>query len=488
MTLQISNTMSGRKEPLVPAAGSHVRMYVCGITAYDYCHIGHARSTLVFDMIYRYLLHKGYQVTYVRNFTDIDDKIIRRAQEQGTTCQELAGRFMAAFTEDMERLGVAKPTLEPRATEHLPEMIALIATLVQRGLAYQAGGDVYFAVDRFPSYGHLAGRELAHMQAGARVEVNDAKRHPMDFVLWKASKPGEPVWDSPWGRGRPGWHIECSAMSRKYLGDTFEVHGGGKDLIFPHHENEIAQSEGASGQPFVRIWIHHGFVTIKDEKMSKSLGNFLTIREVLEHHHPEALRLFVLSTHYRNPLDYSEAALGQAAASLDRLYDCLREGASLPAGAGNGTGVALPEEHDKLARLPALFDEAMDDDFNSARALGFLFDTVKTVNRIRQALGRKAAAADVALVVEGTAQIRRLANVLGLLREDPDAYFALREEKALAALGLARAAVDALVRERSEARATRDWARADAIRERLQALRIEVLDRPDGSSWRLRPQ
>ncbi len=282
MSIQIYNTRTGNKTELKPLEGNHVKMYVCGITAYDYCHIGHARSALAFDMIYRYLLYRGYKVTYVRNFTDIDDKIINRAQEQGTTTEELSERFISMFHEDMAQLGVASPTIEPKATEHVQEIIDMITGLIEKGMAYQMDGDVYYAVEKFKDYGILSKRSLDDMQAGARVEVNEKKRNPMDFALWKSSKPGEPTWESPWGPGRPGWHIECSAMSKKYLGDSFDIHGGGKDLIFPHHENEIAQSMGATGSPFVNIWVHHGFVTIKDEKMSKSLGNFLTIRDVLE--------------------------------------------------------------------------------------------------------------------------------------------------------------------------------------------------------------
>ena len=290
MAIKIYNTLTRKKEPLRPIEEGHVKLYVCGITSYDYCHIGHARSALVFDMVVRYLRHCGYKVTFVRNFTDIDDKIINRANEQGIDSATLALRFINEFYTDMDALGALRPDLEPKATEHIPEMIGLIEELIAKGMAYPSEGDVYFRVERFDGYGSLSGRGLADMQAGARVEVSDKKEHPMDFVLWKGAKPGEPKWPSPWGDGRPGWHIECSAMSRKYLGETFDIHGGGKDLVFPHHENEIAQSCGASGKPFANLWMHHGFVTIKDEKMSKSLGNFLTIRDVLTLYDPEVLR------------------------------------------------------------------------------------------------------------------------------------------------------------------------------------------------------
>jgi cysteinyl-tRNA synthetase len=294
MTIQTYNTLSGKKEALQTLEPGHVKLYVCGITAYDYCHIGHARSALAFDMIVRYLRYRGYKVTFVRNFTDIDDKIIARAKEQHTTSEELANRFINEFYTDMDALGVDRPDIEPKATEHIQEMTNIISELIAKGMAYQAGNDVYYIVDSFPEYGKLSKRNIEDMKAGSRISVNEQKHNPMDFVLWKGSKPGEPTWDSPWGPGRPGWHIECSAMSRKYLGETFDIHGGGQDLIFPHHENEIAQSEGANGKPFVKSWIHHGFVTIRDEKMSKSLGNFLTIRDILAHYHPEILRFFYL--------------------------------------------------------------------------------------------------------------------------------------------------------------------------------------------------
>ena len=309
MPIKIYNTLSRTKELLQPIEDNHVKLYVCGITSYDYCHIGHARSSLVFDMVVRYLRYAGYKVTFVRNFTDIDDKIIKRAGEQNIDSAALALKFIDEFYTDMDALGTIQPDIEPKATEHIPEMISLIEELIEKDMAYPSGGDVYFRVEKYQDYGRLSGRSLDDMQAGARIEVNEQKDNPMDFVLWKSAKPGEPKWESPWGDGRPGWHIECSAMSKRYFGETFDIHGGGKDLIFPHHENEIAQSCGASGKEFANLWMHHGFVTIKDEKMSKSLGNFLTIRDVLKQYSSEELRLFIFSTQYRNPLDFSEAAL-----------------------------------------------------------------------------------------------------------------------------------------------------------------------------------
>ncbi|MCI5158419.1 MAG: cysteine--tRNA ligase, partial [Candidatus Electrothrix sp. AUS1_2] len=336
--MKIYNTLTRKKETFIPLEEGHVRLYVCGITSYDYCHIGHARSALVFDMVVRYLRYRGYKVTFVRNFTDIDDKIITRATEQGVDSGELAERFIAEFYADMDALGVLRADIEPKATEHIREMIELIEDLIQKGLAYPAGGDVYYRVRKFADYGILSGRKLEDMQAGARIDVNVRKEDPMDFVLWKGAKPGEPKWPSPWGEGRPGWHIECSAMSRKYLGQTFDIHGGGQDLIFPHHENELAQSVGANQCAFANLWMHHGFVTIKDEKMSKSLGNFLTIRDVLREYPAETLRLFIFSTQYRNPLDFSETALQDAQIGLDRRYDCLAKISKLVQASDSGAG------------------------------------------------------------------------------------------------------------------------------------------------------
>ena len=390
MSIKIYNTLTRRKEPLRPIEEDHVKLYVCGITSYDYCHIGHARSALVFDMVVRYLRHRGLKVTFVRNFTDIDDKIINRANEQGIDSASLALRFIDEFYTDMDALGTLRPDLEPKATEHIPEMINLIEDLISKDMAYPSNGDVYFRVERFAGYGRLSGRGLEDMQAGARVEVNEKKEHPMDFVLWKGAKPGEPKWPSPWGEGRPGWHIECSAMSRKYLGETFDIHGGGKDLVFPHHENEIAQSCGASGKPFANLWMHHGFVTIKDEKMSKSLGNFLTIRDVLKQYEPEVLRLFIFSTQYRNPLDFTETALQDARSGLERMYECLAQVDGLPAEGSAGPSSIADQDRLGLESLATRFHEAMDNDFNTAQALAHLFDTVKSLNKILRALPEQA--------------------------------------------------------------------------------------------------
>jgi len=379
MALRLYNTLTGQKEPFIPQVPGKAGMYVCGVTVYDYCHIGHARAGIVFDVIYRYLQYAGYDVTFVRNYTDIDDKIINRANQEGTDYRTIADRYIAAFDEDMGRLGLAKPTIEPKATDHIDDIIAIIQRLIANGHAYEAAGDVYFAVETFGDYLKLSKRNLEDMQAGARVEVDERKQNPMDFALWKGSKPGEPWWESPWGKGRPGWHIECSAMSMRFLGPSFDIHGGGKDLVFPHHENEIAQSECANGCQFVKYWLHNGFVNINSEKMSKSLGNFFTIREVLELFDAEVLRFFILQAHYRSPLDYSDQNLREAQAGLTRIYEAL---AALDAALAKPDGAAaaapsLTELTEKAQQLLPRFQEAMDDDFNTAQTLGVIFDLIR---------------------------------------------------------------------------------------------------------------
>jgi len=480
--IKIYNTLTRKKELLQPMKEGHVKLYVCGITSYDYCHIGHARSALVFDMVVRYLRYRGYKVTFVRNFTDIDDKIIARAAEQGVGSQELAERFIAEFYTDMDALGVLRPDIEPRATEHIDEMIVLVQELIDCGLAYASGGDVYYRVGKFPDYGMLSGRSLDDMQAGARIKVSEKKEHPMDFVLWKGAKPGEPKWQSPWGEGRPGWHIECSAMSRKYLGENFDIHGGGKDLIFPHHENEIAQSVGANQKPFANLWMHHGFVTIKDEKMSKSLGNFLTIRDVLRDYPAEVLRLFLFSTQYRNPLDFTEAALQDAQAGLDRMYACLAGIAGL-AGAGDGQAVIGTKDRQKIESLRPRFESAMDNDFNTAQALGLLFDAVKVLNKVTRMLPAQAAADDLQLVRQGGADLQELAGLLGVVQQDPQQYVQRKKQQLLAAIKLSADEIDALIAQRKSARDRKDWAAGDAVRDELLTHNIELHDGPDGTTW-----
>ena len=469
----------------MPLRAGEVGLYVCGVTVYDRCHVGHARSIVFFDTFVRYLRFAGYRVRFVRNITDIDDKIIRRAQEAGVGAKDLAERYIAAFERDVTALGCVAPDVEPRATDHIPEMLAVIAALERRGLAYAADGDVYFAVGQFPAYGKLAKRRLAEMVAGARVEVDERKRDPLDFALWKAAKPGEPFWESPWGPGRPGWHIECSAMSVKYLGQPFDVHGGGEDLIFPHHENEIAQSEGAGGRPFVRHWLHHAFVRINDEKMSKSLGNVLAIEEILKRLPVEALRLFLIGTHYRSPLDFTEHGLGDAARACARLHETVARLEEALGAAGPGAGpvaetaggscttASVPES---VRGYRDQFVAAMDDDLNSARALGVLFEEIREVNRLLDAGERDALAAHQQNLV-------RLAGVLGVLRSPARAYVEEEKGRHLAASGVDVAEIERLIRARAEARTARDFQRADAIRADLLTRGIALNDGAEGTTW-----
>jgi cysteinyl-tRNA synthetase len=437
-------------------------MYVCGMTVYDLCHLGHARVMVVFDVVYRYLRALGYPVTYVRNITDIDDKIIRRAEERGEPFDALTARFIAAMHEDAAALGCLSPDAEPRATAHIPEILDMIATLIARGLAYTAAnGDVYFAVGAFPGYGRLSGKDPADLRAGARVEVEEAKRDPLDFALWKAAKPGEPAWDAPWGAGRPGWHIECSAMSTCCLGNHFDIHGGGADLQFPHHENEIAQSEGATGEPFVEVWMHNGFVRVNEEKMSKSLGNFFTVREILARYRPEEVRYFILTSHYRSPLNYDEEHLTNARAALTRFYTALR---GLPSAAPAG-GEAFRTR----------FSAAMDDDFNTPVALAVLFDLVREINRVRPQ--DEAAAAGLG------AELRSMGAVLGLVQGDAQGYLRGAGGSAQEGEG-SDAFVEAQIAARIEARQARNWAEADRIRDALAAAGIVLEDGPAGTTWR----
>jgi len=461
--LQVTNNLTKRKEPFRPIDPQRVRMYVCGMTVYDYCHIGHARVMVVFDVVNRYLrkIYGDEHVTYVRNITDIDDKIIKRANESGEPFTALTDRFIGFMNEDADALGVQRPDQEPRATLHIREIIDMIAALVERGYAYAAAnGDVYYDVSRFETYGQLSGKNIEDLRAGERVAVDDAKDDPLDFVLWKAAKPGEPSWESPWGAGRPGWHIECSAMSTQALGTHFDIHGGGLDLQFPHHENEIAQSEGACGCKFVNYWLHNGFVRVDNEKMSKSLGNFFTIRDVLKKYDAEVVRYFILSSHYRSPLNYSDQHLDNAKNALTGLYTALR-GLSLPPSADEASG-------DYAGR----FYRAMDDDFNTPEALAVLFELVREANRLRAA-DERAAAAHGAL-------LKRLAGVLGLLQRDAQAFL----QGGAAGGGLADADIEQLIAQRLAARQAKDWATSDRIRDELKQQGIVLEDGAGGTTWR----
>lgn len=489
--MQIYNTLTGTKEEFVPLEPGKIGMYVCGITVYDLCHIGHARSAIVFDVIYRFLLSLGYEITYVRNFTDVDDKIIRRAAEEQTDYRTIADRYIRGFREDMDRLGLLSPTLEPLATEHIPEMIEIVRKLVEKGVAYKAGTDVYFNVDRFSGYGKLSKRDTEDMVAGARVEVDENKKNPLDFVLWKGSKPGEPAWDSPWGPGRPGWHIECSAMATRYLGPTIDLHGGGKDLVFPHHENEIAQSESAFDAPFVRYWVHNGFVNINNEKMSKSLGNFITIRDVLQYVHPEALRLFVISKHYRSPVDFSDETVGEAERGLERLYGTLeaaREKA--PEEEAVYSDEALknqdPQLYEKEQSLPALFAGTMSDDFNTARAVGYIFTLQRNLQRFLDKFGRKKLEGPAAQLARKAADTMwRQCRIMGLLALEPQVFFDQQRRLKLKTTGLSEEELNGLIARRHRARQDRNFAEADRIRRELEAKHVFLEDFPEGTRWRV---
>ncbi len=477
MTIRIYNSLGRVKEKFEPIEPGKVRMYVCGPTAYDSCHIGHARSVVVFDVIARYLKARNFQVVYVRNFTDVDDKIINRANQLGIRPAELAEKYIQEFYEDMDALHVERADFEPRATEFIGHMIKVVEILIEKDVAYQINGDVYFAVEKFKDYGKLSGRRLEDMEAGARVEIDEKKHNPFDFALWKSSKPGEPAWDSPWGPGRPGWHIECSAMSTEYLGKTFDIHGGGKDLIFPHHENEIAQSEAAFGKSFAKYWVHNGFVNINQEKMSKSLGNFLIIKDILKQYHPEAIRLFLLSKHYRSPIDFSDQALNEAGAGLDKIYALLeraeKSAAGLPKKGSSG------EYWDR-------FCEAMDDDFNTAQGVGILFDAVRSLNRLLDENREPISSNLKQKVLSGREDLYKMGHILGILNEAPPAYFEKKQHQALRQQSVDPAQIDQMVKERFEARKAKDWERADRIRAALSEMNIILEDHPDGTIWKIK--
>ncbi len=480
MTLRVFNSLTRTKEEFTPLEPGKVKMYVCGVTVYDYCHVGHARAAVVFDTIYRYLKHIGFDVTYARNFTDIDDKIINRANEQGIPWQEVTEKYIQAFYEDMGKLNIAAPTVEPKATGHIPEMIRMIESLVDQGKAYASEGDVFYAVKSFPEYGSLSGKNIDDLRSGARVEVNESKRDPLDFALWKKSKPGEPAWDSPWGSGRPGWHIECSAMGTRYLGETFDIHGGGKDLVFPHHENEIAQSCGASGKPPVRYWLHNGFVNIDKEKMSKSLGNFFTIRDIYQRHHPEALRLFVISSHYRNPIDYSEENLEDALKVLTRFYEGIDA-------AQKQLAKSSPEDNLDLEKMlgeyPFMqkFEEAMNDDFNTAVALAHMNEELRHLNRMTSQ-----SSVDAKAVALSLAALKTAGGVLGLFYRSGKKFqseiFALKSQSQAVDTGR----IEQLIADRNSARKAKNWAEADRCRDELTQMGVLLEDTPQGTEWKLK--
>ena len=458
MTQQIYNTLTKQKEALKPIEDNHVRLYVCGMTVYDLCHIGHARVMVAFDVVARWLRQQGYKVTYVRNITDIDDKIIQRANENGEPFTVLVERMIQAMHEDEARLNVLRPDIEPRATGHIDGMFAMIQTLIDKGYAYAANnGDVYYRVGKFASYGKLSRKKLEDLRSGARIEVDEAKEDPLDFVLWKAAKPGEPSWESPWGAGRPGWHIECSVMSTCCLGDSFDIHGGGPDLVFPHHENEIAQSEAATGQTYANTWMHAGAVRVDGEKMSKSLGNFFTIRDVLATYHPEVVRYLLVSSHYRSLINYSEDSLREAKSALERFYLSLK---GLPDVAAEG-GEAYVER----------FTAAMQDDFNSPEACAVLFDMIREINRLK--------ATDTESAAKLAARLRELASVLGVLQLDADEFLLADAGKSISS-----DEVEALIQQRLAAREAKNWAESDRIRDELAAKGVILEDSKGVTTWR----
>jgi cysteinyl-tRNA synthetase len=462
--LKIHNSLTRKKDVFKPIEAGKVKMYVCGMTVYDLCHLGHARVLVVFDTVVRYLRYSGYDVTYVRNITDIDDKIINRANENGEDFTDLTRRFVEAMHEDAAELGVLPPDAEPAATASMPDIIKMVQTLIDKGFAYAAqgsdevAGDVYYDVSTFKNYGKLSGKKLEDLRAGERVAVDERKDDPLDFVLWKAAKPGEPSWDSPWGKGRPGWHIECSAMSTCCLGNHFDIHGGGQDLQFPHHENEIAQSEAATGEKFVNLWMHNGFVRIDDEKMSKSLGNFFTVREILKLYKGEEIRYFVLASQYRSPLNYADQLLDTARTALSCLYNTLRD-------------FDVPEDYDENDAAVEQFKLAMDDDFNTPEALAVIFDLANQVNRLREE--------DADAALKKAAVLKNLANVLGLLEQDPVQYLQTGAGEDADA-----EKIEALIVARKEARENKDWPAADRIRDELDAMGVVLEDKDGKTIWR----
>ncbi len=473
MALRIFNTLTRRKEDFVPLVPGEARMYVCGVTVYDLCHIGHARSAMVFDVMRRYLRFRNYKVTFIKNYTDVDDRIIRRANEEGVPATTISERYIAEYQKDMASIGVDPADVEPKATEHIPQMIALIERLIARGVAYVLEGDVYFEVRRFPAYGKLSGKNLDELEAGARVDVDERKRDPLDFALWKAAKPGEPSWPSPWGPGRPGWQIECSAMAMQYLGERLDFHGGGEDLIFPHHENEIAQAEGATGKPFVRCWSHNGFVNLNAEKMSKSLGNTLWIRDMVRRHDPEALRLYFLGTHYRHPLDYADERIAESARALGRLRALVEEAERVarlgPQPPGTSDAALLDQVDAHVARFIAV----MDDDFNTPQALAVLFDLLRALHAAREQ------GAGAGAFVAGVGKLVELARVLGLLEQAPRPQAAIDPQL--------KARVESLIYLREQARKQRDFAEADRLRNELATLNVTLKDSRDGTTWTISP-
>jgi len=492
--MKIYNTFTGRKEEFVPLIPNKVKIYACGVTVYDHCHIGHARSAIVFDVIRRYIKYKGFDVKYVRNFTDIDDKIINRAKQEGITWDAVARKYTDEYYKDMKRLGVGRADIEPKATEHIKEIIDIVNGLIEKGYAYEVKGSVYFSVDKFIGYGNLSKKDMEEMMAGARVEVDERKKNPLDFALWKKSKEGEPSWESPWGSGRPGWHIECTAMSIKHLGESFDIHGGGADLLFPHHENEIAQAEAFTGKPFAKYWIHNGFITIDKEKMSKSLGNFFTIKEVLDKFDPEVVRFFLLSTHYRSPIEFSDDQLREAESSLDRYYTTIVRindflgtlivSTSLEKKDGGKEEFSNAGKifEGLLLSFREKFEEAMDDDFNTALALGHIFELIREANRFLD--NRPSGLKSRNLLSQTKELLFEAGEILNIFGRTPHVWYLSLME--IRNIGLSEKNILEKIKERQDARQKKDWHIADAIRKELEEKGIILEDKKDGTDWKVK--
>ena len=482
--MKVLNTLTNRLEEFEPLNDKKVGIYACGVTVYDLCHIGHARSAVVFDVIVRYLRYRGFDVKFVRNFTDIDDKIINRANKEGVTWKEIAERYTEEYYKDMDRLGIARADVEPRATEHIADMIEIVKALIEKGYAYTVdegeAQSVYFSVEKFPQYGKLSKKKIDELMSGARVDPDERKRSPLDFALWKASKPNEPWWESPWGKGRPGWHIECSAMSLRHIGETLDIHGGGADLIFPHHENEIAQSEAYTGKPFAKYWIHNGFVTIDKEKMSKSLGNVLNIRDLLDMYDAEALRLFLLSSHYRSPIEFSHEYIKEAEATLDRVYSTIwriEDFENVEPKDKSKSKIEL-----NIRNLKSEFEKAMDDDFNTAKALGVIFEFIKELNRFMDK--KPSNKEDLTLLSYAKKIIKELGGVLNLFQRQPTQWY--RDLLKIKKLEISEEVINRLIEERVKARKNKDWQKADTIRQQLLSKGIILEDKPDKTVWKVK--
>ncbi len=483
--MKVYNTLTGKLEEFVPIENKKVGIYACGVTVYDLCHIGHARSAVVFDVIVRYLRYKGYTVKFVRNFTDIDDKIINRANREGVSWQQIAEKYTSEYYKDMDKLGITRADFEPKATEHIGEMIEIIKALIDKGYAYEVNEgeskSVYFSVENFKEYGKLSKKKIEDLLHGARIEVDERKRSPLDFALWKASKPGEPWWESPWGRGRPGWHIECTAMSIKHIGETLDIHGGGADLIFPHHENEIAQSEAYTGKPFAKYWIHNGFVTINKEKMSKSLGNVLNIRDLLNLYDAEALRLFLLSSHYRSPIEFNHEYIKEAEVMLDRFYSTSMRIEELKSLKSNSSS-KLTDFKTHYESLRTKFEEAMDDDFNTAKAIGVLFEFIKELNRLLDK--RPSSEEEISLIKNSEKILRELGGVLNIFQRKPIDWY--RDLLRLRKLNITEEEIQKAIQERTLARKQKDWKKADELREELLKKGIILEDKADRTVWKVK--